>query len=425
MKTLFKISFAILFISIIQLAKAQTDNWTHFRGSNLDGISGTKTAPVNWNDTTNILWKTEIKEKGWSSPVVFGNQVWLTSATDDGKKMLGICLDFNSGKEIFNLEIFKSDSIYPKHSINSYATPTPCIEDGFVYLHFGSTGTVCVDTKSGVIVWKRTDLNCNHVQGPGSSPIIYKNLLILHIEGIDVQYLIALNKQTGETVWKTERPASVYDSLVPIGKKAYITPIVVNVNGKDLLISNGSAVCIAYEAESGKEIWRVVQGEDSTIAMPIAENGTVYFYTSFVSPPDGEKYADLMAVNPDGQGDITGTNILWRFRSPILQLLTPVINDGLIYTIDTHNVLYCLDAKTGIEVFSKKLKSKYNSSPVCAGENVYFTSVKCETLVLKQGKQLQIIAENKLPGEVYATPAFVRNTILLRTDNHLYCIGTK
>ncbi len=292
-------------------------------------------------------------------------------------------------------------------------------------MDFGTYGTACVDTRNGKVVWKRTDLNCDHVQGPGSSPILYKDLIILHVEGVDVQYLVALNKQTGETVWKTDRPAEVYEPMAPIGRKAYITPIIMNVKGQDLLISNGSGVCIAYNPLTGEEIWRVVEGEDSTIAMPFSEDGIVYFYPGFISGPDGDKYTELLAVNPEGQGDVTKTHVLWRFKSPILQLLTPLIKDGLIYTIDTRNMLYCLDAKTGQEVYSKKLKQKYNASPIFAGGNVYFTSIKGETLVLKAGNQLQILAENKLPGEVYATPAILRNSVLIRTDSHLYRIGMK
>lgn len=426
----FKISSSlfllVLVVSLgIQPAKSQQINWTHFRGNNLNGISSDIQAPDAWNDSTNVIWKTEIQGKGWSSPVVFGKQIWVTSANENGKEMSGICLNFDSGKLIYELNLFQPDSAYPKHSINTYATPTPCIEEGFVYLHFGTYGTACVNTSNGKLVWKRTDLNCDHVQGPGSSPVLYKDMVILHIEGIDVQYLIALNKKTGETVWKTARPAELNEPLLPIGRKAYITPIIVTVNGKDLLISNGSAVCIAYDPETGKEVWRIVQGEDSTIAMPLAENGIVYFYTSFVTPADGDKYAELLAVNPDGVGNIGNSNVLWRFKSPILQLLTPLIKDGLIYTIDTRNVFYCLDAKTGQVVYSQKLKQKYNSSPVYAGGNIYFTSVKGETMVLKAGNQFQVVAENKLPGEVYATPAFLRNSILIRTDSQLYRIGLK
>jgi outer membrane protein assembly factor BamB len=426
----FKISSFFFLVTLtvtvaIQPVRSQQINWTHFRGTNLNGVSEDQNVPITWNDSTNVVWKTGIQGKGWSSPVVFGDQIWVTSANEDGKQMAGICLDFNSGKLIYNINLFQPDSAYPKHSINTYATPTPCIEDGFVYLNFGTYGTACVDTKNGKVVWKRTDLNCDHVQGPGSSPILYKNLIILHVEGVDVQYLVALNKQTGETVWKADRPVNVYESLAPIGRKAYITPIIMNVKGQDLLISNGSAVCIAYNPLTGEEVWRIVEGEDSTIAMPFSENGTVYFYPSFVSAPDGEKYTEMLAVNPEGKGDITKTHVLWRFKSPILQLLTPLIKDGLIYTVDTRNMLFCLDANTGREVYSKKLKQKYNSSPIFAGGNIYFTSVNGETLILKPGNQLQILAENKLPGEVYATPAFLRNSILMRTDNNLYRIGMK
>jgi outer membrane protein assembly factor BamB len=421
----FFFQIALFLISGIQIVESQEINWTHFRGTNLNGISEDQNVPITWNDSTNVIWKTNIPGNGWSSPVVFGNQVWVTSASEDGKQMSGICLDYISGETIYNITLFQPDSAYPKHSINTYATPTPCIENGYVYLHFGTYGTSCLDTNTGNVIWKRTDLNCDHVQGPGSSPILYKNLIILHIEGIDVQYLVALNKETGETVWKTNRPTKVYETIAPIGKKAYITPIVMNVNGRDLLISNGSGVCIAYNPENGEEVWRIVEGEDSTIAMPVAENGVVYFYPGFVSLPDGEKYAELLAVNPDGKGDISKTNVLWRFKSPILQLLTPLIKDGLIYTIDTRNVLFCLDAKTGQAFYSKKLKQKYNSSPIYSGEKIYFTSVKGETLVLKAGNKLQILAENDLPGEVYATLAIVRNSILIRTDKKLYRIGMK
>jgi outer membrane protein assembly factor BamB len=412
-------------VSAGQQVRSQQLNWTHFRGSNLDGISDDQHSPITWNDSTNIIWKTDIQGKGWSSPVVFGDQVWVTSASEDGKQMAGNCLDFNTGKLIYNIPLFQPDTTFPKHTINTYATPTPCIEDGFVYLHFGTYGTACVDTRNGKLVWKRIDLHCDHVQGPGSSPMLYRDLIILHIEGIDVQYIVALNKHTGETVWKTDRPLKLYEPLAPIGKKAYITPIIVKVNGEDLLISNGSAVCIAYDPITGKEVWRIVQGEDSTIAMPFTENGIVYFFPSFVTGPDGENFTELLAVNPAGKGDITKTNVLWRIKSPVLQLLTPVIKDGLIYTIDTKNMLYCIDATTGKEIYSGKMKQKYNSSPVYAGGNVYFTSVKGATLVLKAGRQLQVLAENKLPGEVYATPAFVRNSILLRTDSQLFRIGIK
>jgi outer membrane protein assembly factor BamB len=422
--------FRILQISCIALlfstaVQAQLQNWTHFRGSNLNAISESANPPTTWSETTNIRWKTDLDGKGWSSPVVLDNQIWVTAATDDGKKMNGVCLDFNTGKVLYNVPVLAPDSVQGKHSINTYATPTPCIEKGFVYMHFGTFGTACVSTTDGKVIWKRADLNCNHVQGPGSSPIIYKNLLILHLEGVDVQYIVALDKTTGKTIWKAERPEKVYEPLTPIGKKAYITPLIINVNGKDLLISNGSAICQALDPETGKEIWHVIQGTDSTIAMPVYENGLVYFIPGFVDSPSGEKYTEIIAVNPDGKGDIAQSNIVWRHKIPVLQLLTPVLKNGLIYMVDTQNNLLCIDAKTGKDAYTLKMKNKHYASPVFANGMIYFTSGKGETMILKEGRKLEIISENKLPGEVFATPAILRNQILLRTDKSLYCIQAK
>lgn len=416
--------FSLILVWNLTSSFAQ-DNWTHFRGTNLNGISADSLVPVTWSDTTNIVWKTDIRGRGWSSPVVEGNQVWLTTATPDGKEMSGICIDFTTGKLLYDILLFKQDTIYRKHPVNTFATPTPCIGEGFVYLNFGSSGTACVSTSDGIIVWKRDDLKVDHMQGPGSSPILYKDFLIVHYEGTDQQFIVAMDKRTGETVWRTDRPAEYYDPLQPVGKKAYVTPIIIHVAGKDLLISNGAAVCNAYDVLTGKEVWRVIQGEDSTISMPVFEEGVVFFYTGFVTPAEGEKYAELVAVDPKGEGNITGTNVLWRLKSPVLQLLTPLAKDGIIYTVDSRNNLLAIDTKTGTTFYSKKLRNKYNSSPVYAGGRLYFSSVKGETLVLKAGPNPEVLAENVLHGEIFATPAIVRNSILIRNETTLYRIGIK
>lgn len=425
MKRIIPILIATLLISSFHpdlKAQESLSHWTHFRGSDLRAIADDTEYPVEWSDSTNIAWKTPIPGKGWSSPVVYADEVWMTTATPDGKEMYAICTDFNSGEIIHNIKVFEPDSIYRIHAVNSYATPTPCIEEEFVYVHFGRYGTACINTSDGEIVWKRTDLQCDHVQGPGASPVLHKNKLILHIEGTDVQYIIALDKKTGETIWKTHRPQEPYEPLAKIGKKAYITPLIIEVNDRDLLISNGSAVCIAYDVETGEEVWRIVQGEDSTISMPFEENGIVYFYTGFVTPEEGEKYCELLAVNPDGKGDIADTNILWRIQSPPLQLLTPVIHDGLIYTVDSRSKMFCLDARTGKELWSERIRGKFNSSPVYAAGKIYFNSTRGETMVLREGKYLQILAENRLDGEIWATPALVNGAILMRTSDFLYKI---
>lgn len=420
-----KLSTFLLFALNFSLVFAQSqENWTHLRGSNLDGHSLSKNAPVSWSETSNILWKTEIRGVAWSSPVVFGDQIWTSSATQNGKEMFAVCTDFNSGKILKEVLLFKPDSVQNIHPTNSYATSTPCIEDGFVYVHFGTYGTACVDTRNFEVVWTRTDLNCDHMQGAASSPILYKDLLILHIEGTDVQYLIALNKHTGQTVWKTNRPSEYYDNIEPVSRKAYCTPIVVNVNGKDQLISNGSQLCIAYEPETGKEIWQVFYGDDSTISMPLSYGGLVFVNSGWMFPKDGSPfYARLLAVDPTGTGDVTKTKVKWETATDVPQISTPVIVDSLIYMIHERGALTCLNAKNGTVIWKTKLKDQFNASVLYTSGNIYLFSLKGKTYVIKPGLSFQLVAENQLDGMIKATPAIVRDNIILRTDKFLYRIG--
>jgi outer membrane protein assembly factor BamB len=413
---------AMLFIS--WPVNSQAQNWTHFRGSSSSGLAETENIPIKWDDSS-VKWKKEIHDRGHSSPVVFGDQIWVTTAKADGKELYSVCVDFKTGEIIFDIKVFTPDEAEEKHQLNTYATPTPCIEKGFVYVNYGNTGTACINTSNGSVVWKNSDFKCKFVQGPASSPVLYRNLLILHYEGVDVQYLVALDKSNGKLIWKSDRPADPYKPLPEIGKKAYTTPLILNVKGRDLLISNGSAICIAYDPESGKEIWRVVDGAESTIAMPITENGVVYWYTGFMVAGDGSNYTDFLAVNPDGQGDITATNIIWKKKDELAhnQMLTPVIRDGLIYTVNSRNTMMCIDAKTGEEVWSKHVTSDYDASPLYINGNIWFFSAKGEILVLKAGRKYEVVAQNKTDSGIFATPAVLRNSMILRTQNFLYRIG--
>jgi outer membrane protein assembly factor BamB len=400
-----------------------SDNWTHFRGSQLNAIAQVDNIPVEWDEQTNIIWQTPIHGRGWSSPVVYGNQVWVTTATTDGKDYSAVCLDFVTGEVIHDIILFSLESAIRKHDMNSFASPTPAIEEGFVYIHFGSIGTSCINTSDGSVVWTRTDLECDHVQGPGSSAFLYDNLLILHYEGVDVRFLVALNKHNGETVWKTYRQEEPYEAITRIGRKAYVTPLLVNVNGRDLIISNGSAIINAYDPRTGEEVWSIINGAESTVSMPFEENGIVYFETGFMVDDEGSRFSEMMAVNPDGAGDISQTNILWAKRVAPFPLSTPVIKDGLIYSTDRQRTMWCIDAATGDEVWSHRIRSEMNSSPVYANGHIYYNSTRGETIVITPGRELNIVAENKLDGEIWATPAILRNSILMRTDKGLYRIG--
>ncbi|HEX7494559.1 MAG TPA: PQQ-binding-like beta-propeller repeat protein [Bacteroidales bacterium] len=424
-----KPSLLFCFISAICLfsygqGNSQELNWTHFRGSSLNGIALNENIPLKW-DNSSIKWKTKIHDNGYSSPVVYNNQIWVTTAKPDGKELYAVCIDFKTGKIIYDIKVFTPDQVEGKHSLNSYASPTPCIEKDFVYVHYGSLGTACINTSNGTIVWKRSDFKCRHAQGPASSPVIYKNLLILHFEGTDVRYIVALDKSNGKQIWRSDRPAEPYEPLTEIGRKAYITPLLINVKGRDMLISNGSAVCIAYDPNNGKEIWRVVNGAESTIAMPITEKGILYWYAGFIVNSDGFKFTELLAVNPDGSGDITATNVLWKKTDELShnQCLTPVIKDGLIFTINTRNILMCIDAATGEEIWSTHVTSNHEASPLYVNGNIWFFSVKGEVLAIKASRKYEVVTRNQMDSGIWATPAVLRNSVIIRTQEYLYRIG--
>jgi outer membrane protein assembly factor BamB len=419
---LISLFLVILFCS--NQAISQEKNWTSFRGTNLNGIAAIENIPSKW-DESSFKWKTEIHDQGHSSPVIYDNQIWLTTGTADGKELYAVCINYQTGEIIYDIKVFTPAQVEKKNNLNTYATPTPVIEKGFVYVHFGNVGTACINTSNGTIVWKNSDFKCTFVQGPASSPVIYKDLLILHYEGTDVRFIVALDKSTGKLIWKSDRPAEPYEPLTVIGRKAYITPIIINVKGQDMMISNGSAVCQAFDPATGREIWRIVDGAESTISMPITEKGVLFFYTGFQVASDGFKYANLMAVNPDGKGDITGTNIVWKKQHGLSsnQMLTPVIKDGLIYTVTTMNNMMCVDAATGEEVWSTHLMTNFNASPLFINGNIWFFSVKGEVVVLKAGRKYEVVAQNQMDSGIWATPAVLRNSMILRTQKYLYRIG--
>lgn len=423
MKNIYLFSLVIV-ISFFSSCNFQNENWTQLRGSTADGISESKTAPVSWSETENIAWKTPIEGRAWSSPVVYGNQIWLSSATEDGSRMFAVCIDFESGKIIQEIDLFHPENIQRMHVTNSYASPTPCIENGFVYMHFGTYGTACVDTKKMKVVWQRTDLNCQHMQGAGSSPILYENLLIVHLEGTDVQFIAALDKKTGQTIWKTDRPKEKYEDAPPVYRKSYQTPLIIHVNGKDQLVSNGSLFCMAYEPETGKEIWRIYYGEDSTVAMPLFFNGTVYVNSGWIVSLPAPFFCRLYAVDPTGTGDVTNSHVKWMSEEYIPQTSTPVIVDSLMYSVTERGMLACRDAVTGKIIWNQEFKGHFDSSIIYAGGHLYFSEERGTSYVIKAGREYQLVSENTLDGKIKTTSAILRNCIILRTDSNLYKIAS-
>ena len=318
--------------------------------------------------------------------------------------------------------VFFADDPQRIHGTNSYATPTPCIEEGFVYVHYGSFGTACINTTNFNIEWKRTDLKCEHMQGPASSPILHKDLLIVHLEGTEDPYVVALDKKTGETIWKSIRPAEVYDPLEPVYRKSYQTPIVIEANGRELLISNAAFMCFAHDVTTGEVVWTLEYGYDSTVSQPLFWNGIVFVNSGWIFLDNKPFFTRQFAVDPNGRGDISETHVKWMVEEEVPQIPTPVIVEGKMYMVHDRGMVTCLDALTGNVLWKEKLRGNFNASPIYAAGNIYFFNVKGDCTIVKPGNDFQKIAENSIGETVKAVPAFVANRMILRTDRYLYAI---
>jgi outer membrane protein assembly factor BamB len=391
-------------------------NWPELLGPHGNGHADAKRLPLTWSESKNVRWKTAIAGQGWSSPVIWGKQVWMTTALDEGKSLRAICVDKATGKVVHDVEVFAIERPDQKNKFNSYASPTPVIEEGRVYVSFGNYGSACLDTATGKPIWVNQSLNLDHKEGPGSSPILYKNLCILNCDGMDRQYVVALDKMTGQVVWKTDRTTDFGGRDRDL-RKAYSTPTVIRVDGRELLLSIGAFRFFAYEPMTGREVWSVgTYPGFSTISRPQFAHGLVYISTGYMK-------ADLLAVHPTGSGDVTGSNVAWKFTQGVPCKPTPVIvGDYLLMTSD-NGIARCLNAKTGEQYWQARLGSAYSASPLYAAGRVYLFSEKGETHVLEAGRELKVLAENQLDGKFMASPAVSENKLYLRTDTHLYCVG--
>ncbi len=272
------------------------------------------------------------------------------------------------------------------------------------------------------MVWKREDMPCKHMQGPASSLILHKNILIVHLEGTEDPYVAALNKTTGETIWKSVRPAEIYDPLEPVFRKSFQTPIVIEVNGQEQLISNSAFMCFAHDVNTGEVIWTIEYGFDSTVSQPLFYDGLVYVNSGWIFKDNDPFFTRQFAVDPTGKGDVTKTHIKWMYEDEVPQIPTPVIVDDKMYMVHDRGMVTCLDVKTAEVIWKEKLKGNFNASPIYAAGNIYFFNVKGENTIIKPGDSFQKVAENKINGMVKAMPVFVNDKMILRSDKFLYLI---
>jgi len=424
------IRFTLATCLFVTLTALSADNWPEFRGPYGNGRSDATNLPVTWSETQNVRWKTAIHDKGWSSPVVWGNQVWLTTATEEGDKCYAVAVDRETGKVVHNVLLFEvrlspvkgknPPSIAAPYeqwaTFNSYASPTAAVEEGRVYVHFGSTGTACLDTATGKVLWKRTDLECCHHRGAGSSPVLFEDLVILTFDGFDVQYLVALNKTTGDTVWKRDRNFHSEEKNGDL-KKAYATPLVVKVKNRPLLISPSAEATAAYEPKTGEEVWRVVHSGMNASLRPVFGQGLV-----FTGGSDGGK--SLVAVRPDGTGDVTKTHTEWaHVKGAAPNRSSFLLAGDKLLMVNSGGIATCVSAKDGKELGRERLDSKggqFWASPIFAEGKWYAFDDKGHGFVLAADEKLTVLATNKLEAGCRASPAAVGSALYVRTFTHLY-----
>jgi outer membrane protein assembly factor BamB len=331
------------------------DAWPQFRGPAGDGHSQARGLPVTWSEKEHIKWKTAIHDRAWSSPVIWGEQIWLTTATEDGTQLYAVCVDRNSGSITRDLKLFEVEKPQFAHKFNTYGSPTPVIEEGRVYVTFGSPGTACLNTATGEVLWSRRDFICNHYRGAGSSPILWGDLLIMNFDGSDHQFVVALDKRTGKTVWQVNRSIDFKD-LGPDGlpmtegdlRKAFSTPHVAVLDGKPTLISSGAKAHYAYEPATGQEIWRVEERTShSASSRPVVGGGLVYVLT-------GWSTGELLAIHPGQKGQVIDANqadagapdkqlrVVWKSKRNVPKKPSLLLLDDLLFTIDDNGIASCL-----------------------------------------------------------------------------------
>ncbi len=415
---------------------AEDTNWPQFRGPRGDGCSTSTGLPLHWSEQSGgsgIKWKTAIHGRAWSSPVIWGARIWLTTATENGRELFVVCVDRESGKILRDLKLFDVANPQFAHQFNTYASPTPVIEEGRVYVTFGSPGIACLDTQTGKVLWTRRDLECNHYRGAGSSPIVYQDFFILNFDGSDHQFIIALDKKTGRTVWQKNRSVD-YKDLDPDGRvqaegdfrKGFATCQIASLDGRATLLSQGAKAFYAYDPLTGEEFWRV---EDRTshsgATRPVLGHGLVFV-------PSGFSTGQLLAIRPGKKGEVLDVNaaeppstqlqVVWRAKRNVPKKPSLLLVGELLFGIDDNGVATCWEAKTGHSLWNERIGGNYSAAPLAAEGRVYFFSEEGKTTVVAAEREFKKLAENQLGDGFMASPAVSGKALFLRTRTELYRI---
>ncbi|HQX49738.1 MAG TPA: PQQ-binding-like beta-propeller repeat protein [Planctomycetaceae bacterium] len=401
-------------------------------GPTLDGHVAEADAaglPTDWSEEPqkNVLWKTALEGFGHSSPIIGHGRIWLTSATKDGKQQFVYCIDQNTGKVQHHKLLFENPEPEPLYnSINTYASPSCALEDDAVYVHFGTYGTARLNPETAEVVWQRRDINCRHFRGPGSSPILWNDLLILTFDGIDAQFVTALDTKTGETVWRTDRTTD-YGDLDEKGqpklegdlRKAYGTPTIAEVDGRALVLSVGSRAAFAYDARTGEELWTIRHDDFNASSPPLIFGNHAIINT-------GSRSSNLLSVKLDAtaRGDVSKSRVVWNRDKGNSDLSAPILIGDRIFSTLNNGVASCLNANTGEEIWKHRIVGTFTASPITANGMIYFCNEEGDCFVVKAADTFELVSRNHLAEGMRATPSAADGHIFLRTFTHLYAIGS-
>lgn len=407
-------------ILVAAMAQLHADDWPQFRGPAGQGHSTETGLPFEWSETHNVAWKVAVAGTGWSSPVIADGLIWLTTAVaaaGTGRargpvSLRAMAFETATGRQRVDVEVFRIPADPTLNPKNSYASPTPIVDGDRVYVHFGADGTAALNT-SGEILWK-TRLPYESQHGNGGSPVVYRDLLIVNCDGNGGEgdaYVAALDTGTGKTRWKKSRryPAD----------QAYTTPLVITVDGVDQLVSIGAYRAAAYHPLTGDEIWRVSYDDGfSNVPRPVFGHGLVFIATGFQQP-------SLIAVRPDGKGDITRTHVAWTMTRGAPLTPSPLLVGDDLYVVNDIGILSLADAKSGRLIWQQRLGGNYSASPVFADGRIYFQNEEGVTTVIAPGKEFKKLAANTLDGAMLASMAIADRSIFIRTNSHLYRISRR
>lgn len=411
-----KRSLGFTCLLLCQTAFVWSNDWPQFRGPGGQGHAEGVEVPLRWGpNDEEISWKVAIAGKAWSSPILVGDRVYLTTAVESasGLSLRALAVSLGNGKTIWDEEVFAKPDVGAFHKKNSHASPTPVYEEGKLFVHYGHHGTACLAADSGKTLWKQESLVYPPLHGNGGSPILLGDKLIFSCDGREDPFIVALDKSNGKVAWKTSREVEVSRPF------SFSTPLAIQVKGGWQVVSPASGAVISYDPETGKEIWRSRYGEGySVVPRPLYAHGLVYVCSGFGT-------ATLYAIDPTGTGDVTESHVRWEVGRRIPKESSPIIVGDYLFVNDDKGILSCIQAKTGKQVWQKRVDGSggFSGSPVYAGGHLFFHNGDGITTVIKPATAFERVAENRIGEYGLSSFAVAKDGFVVRTEKSLMKIG--